>query len=37
MAPKPRDTINIVATQMEYNWEAPIISLTLYIVATFDA
>jgi hypothetical protein len=36
MAPNPRDTINIVASQLEYHWETPSISLSLYIVATFD-
>ena len=37
MVLSPFDTINIVASQMEHLWETPTISLTLYIVATFDA
>ncbi len=32
MVPKPHDTINIVASQMEHHWEALVISLALYIV-----
>ena len=32
MIPKPRDTINIVAFQMEHYLETPAIVLTLYLI-----